>query len=123
MSSRWPVEIIPDEDHLFMRAHRNFIRDRQLIPGVFRDQGDGMSTNWKKYCATPEEARAMAKNPADNGIISLQTGKIRKIQPLSVEHAPDHIRDDRSHTEVRGKKDSEIRLRLLKIYDWALELS
>lgn len=104
-----------------MRVHKMYVADGELQPGVFRDQGDGMSTNWQKYCPTPVEARAKAKNPRDNGVIRLTVGPIRAI-PLTVEHTPDVLRSDRSHTDVKGKKTAEARLKLLEIAEWALAI-
>ena len=52
----WPVEDIPDGDKLFMRVHRNWCPGGDLSPGVFRDHGGGMSTDWERY-STPQEAR------------------------------------------------------------------
>lgn len=78
------VEQIPDEDLLFMRAHRMFFRDGQFAPGVFRDQGDGMSVDWERY-STPEETRLRARRPEDNAVIEMVTGEVRAIPPVSVE--------------------------------------
>jgi hypothetical protein len=91
MSEIWPSEVIPDPDKLFMRAHRVHMRTGQLAPGVFKDQGSGMSTNWQKYCCTPDEARAKARVPDDNAVVSLVAGGVRAV-PLSVVHSPDYER-------------------------------
>lgn len=115
----WPKEEIPDRDALFMRVHRGYVDNGELQPGVFRDQGDGMSTNWQKYCPTPEEAWRQAKSPENNGVIKLVVGPIRSI-PLLVEHTPDLVRRNRSHTDIKGKKTSEVRLKLLELFEWSL---
>jgi hypothetical protein len=93
------------------------------MPGAFRDHGHGMSTNWQKYCETPEEARSKAKDPVANGVVTLIAGDVRQISPLTVEHSPDRERNDRSHTDVVGEKDQEVRLKLLRVYRWAIRAS
>ena len=122
MDESWPKEDIPDGDNLFMRIHRNYVRDNEPIPGVFTDHGSGMSTNWQKYCPKAEDARQKAGNPDNNGVIVLVAGDVRSISPLKVEHTPDFERKDRSHADVIGKKDAEVRLKLLDIYRWAIEV-
>lgn len=119
----WPIEPILDPDLLYMRVHRSFVIDGELIAGVFRDRPEAknkMSTNWERYCKTPEEARAKAKVPVDNGIIALKAGEIRQGR-LGVEHSPDTVRLDRSHSDVVGDiRSSEARLHLLGILEWSI---
>ena len=111
----WPEEDIPDDNGLFMRAHRAFWQAGELQPGVFRDQGGGMSTNWARYCPTAEDCRSRATSPDDNGVVSMLTGAVRGV-PLTVKHTPDVSRNDRSHTDVIGdKKAAGVRVKLLKI--------
>ena len=117
---KWPVEYIPDEDLQFYRVHRGFIREGNLIPGVFREQGRGksrsMSTNWAKY-SDANTARLKASKPEDNGIISFITKKLRKIS-LSVTHAPS--KNDRSHTDVKGI-GVEARVKLMSLFTWEIK--
>lgn len=120
MADDWRPEHIPDSDQLFMRAHRTHFRDDELLPGVFRDQGPGMSTSWEKY-RTCKQARLSAKKPEDNAIISLGAQSTRGI-PLEVQHTPDVERQDRSHTDVSGEKTPEVRLKLLSIFRWCIRL-
>ena len=99
-----------------MRVHRDYAPDGQLAPGVFRDIGRGMSTDWQKY-STAEETRARAKVPLKNGVISLVSGGVRTCG-MSVEHAP--ISNNRAHTEVIGEKTTEVRFKLLRLAQWVL---
>lgn len=84
----FPVEAIPDADELYMRAHRNLLRDGQIVPGVFRAQGAGMSVDWSKY-SSPEDTRARARKPVDNAVLALITGDIRTQVRLDVYHSPE----------------------------------
>ena len=117
MDEEWPSEEIPNADTLFMRAHKSHLATGQLAAGVFKDINGGMSTNWEKYC-TAQEALAKAKVPADNGIIRMVVGRVREI-PLEVKHTP--LSGDLSHTDVIGTKNTEVRLKLLGIYSWAIK--
>ena len=115
----WPSEHIPDHDVLYMRVHRSYIRNGQLTPGVFRDQGDAMSVNWQRYCETPEAARQLAKIPAENGVVQLIAGEVRAV-PLAVVHTPDRESGVRSHADVRGAKTTEVRAKLMMRFRWCL---
>ena len=122
----WQSEPIPDGDTLYMRVHVNNTVNGELHPGVFVDRHGAMSVNWQKYCPAPEDARRRAKEPIKNGVISATAGKARAV-PQVVEHTP--IQDnpdprliDRSHTDVRGQKTSEVRLKLLDAFDWCLRI-
>jgi len=124
----WPVEDIPDEDYLYMWVNSKLLIPLQAapseIPGeIFREHEGAMSTCWDKY-ATPSDALQWAKNPAENGIITLNVGDIRRIPPLEVVYAPDLIRRIQAHTnvygvETKGKK-SEIRVKLSRIASWKI---
>ncbi len=95
----------------------------EIPQGAFRDQGGGMSTDWEKY-STAEETRKRAQKspPEDNGVLRLNVGGVRAINPLSVEHKPEP--DNRAHTEVLGdkKKDPEVRLRLQRLAEWVIKI-
>jgi hypothetical protein len=121
-SRPWAKEVIPNEDLLFMRAHKSYFRNGDLMPGVFRDVNGGMSLNWKRYCGSPEEARAKAsKNPEANAIIGLIAKDIRNTE-LVLEHTPDEFLNDRSHSDALGEKTTEIRTQLMKVLSWQIRL-
>jgi len=115
----WKPENIPDVDRLFMRVHRTSTTAGELNPGAFRDREGGMSTEWEKY-STAAEARARAKTPSDNGVISLPAGKVRLIPDMVVSHTPDVERRVRGHTDVVGLKTTEVRVRLSRIAQWEI---
>jgi hypothetical protein len=100
----FPIENIPDADSVFMRAHKTYIRDGDLVPGVFREQDGGMSVDWDKY-ASPKDTKGRAKNPADNAVLSLSVAGIRKIRDLDVRHTPEPT--NRAHSEVDLPDDRE----------------
>ena len=116
MPTNWPVEEIPDNDSLYMRVHKTYLTGEGLNPGVFNDKEGGMSTDWNRY-STPQQAQGRAKTPAHNGIISLNVGGVREAQ-MTVSHEP--ISQNRAHTEVIGEKDSEARLKLLRLARWEI---
>lgn len=115
----WEVENIPDGDFLFFRVHKSYVPDGELIPGVFQDRGGGMSTDWDKY-STASESRNRAKVPNDNGIIKLNVAGIRSLEKLTVVHEPEN--KNRSHSEVFGEKTTEVRLKLKRLAEWAVEI-
>jgi hypothetical protein len=101
----WPVEHIPDDDDVFMRAHRVFFnRKRVLQPGVFRPHDGGMSVDWEKY-SSPEETRQRAANPRENAVICLPVAEIRDISNLDVKHTPESM--NRAHSDVTGLPEGE----------------
>jgi hypothetical protein len=127
----WAKELIPDDARLFMRVHKNQLdADGEPIPGAFRNRPqstDGMSTDWEKY-SSPEECRNRARNPTDNAVIQLKVEDVRQIPEQIVEHTPiyqpatEPPNINRSHTDVYGEKDAEVRLKLMRIYRMAIRL-
>jgi hypothetical protein len=120
----WQIEQIPDEDAVYMRVHKDFLRNRVLQPGVFREHNSGMSVDWDKY-STPQETRNRAKNPLVNAVIEMDVGKVRRIQELDVIHQP--TPENRAHSEVIGlptesETFTETRARLLDISTIVLSL-
>lgn len=117
-------EIIPDKDLLFYRLHKNEIREGEIIPGAFRAKGGiGMSTDWSKY-SSAEQALNRAITPQDNAIVSLNVGKVKSIEGLSVKHCP--IDDNQAHAEVygipeRGEFKTRIRAKLVLIANWEIK--
>ncbi len=117
----WEAEEIPNEDHVYMRAHRTYFRGAMLLPGVFRVHGSGMSADWDKY-STPEETRSRARNPIDNSVLRLPVAGIRAIKNLEIKHTPDSQSEppNRAHSEVfgipnSGEEQTEARASLLDI--------
>ena len=102
-----PVEVIPDDDSLYYRVHISFVTTAgRFGPNCFIDR-DGMSTDWSKY-ATPEQTRN-AKGPAkaaNYGIVGLPVGPVRKIEALSVVHAP--VDGNDAHSHVMGLSKGEL---------------
>ena len=121
----WPIEQIPDDDFVFMRAHRVHFRQGKLGPGVFRAQGEGMSVNWEKYASAEETRRQARRNPEENAIIRMSVLGIRRVDDLRVEHAPEIA--NRAHSEVYGLSGNpeltELRVLLLRIAEIALPLT
>lgn len=109
----WPVEAIPDDDELYMRVHRQWLRQGRVVPGFFRnlpnDATGGMSSDWSRY-STPEETRRRARTPSDNAVVGLSVREVRATPEQRVEHTP--LPENRAHAEVFGPKDPEIQLLL-----------
>ncbi len=72
------------------------------MPGVFRDHGGAMSTDWSKY-STPIETQQRAPKPWKNSVISFPAGSPRSLE-LTVEHTPDLESRNRAHASVIGDK-------------------
>jgi len=113
------IEPIPDEDLLYMRVHKSYYRNGELLPIAFRDHDGGMSTDWSKY-ARPEETRSRARDPSKNGVISMVVEQVRAIERLAVEHVL--LPENRAHTNVIGEKTMEIRAQLFLISNMAIPL-
>jgi len=112
------VEEIPNDHDLYMRIHRQYFRENILQPGVFKIHGEGMSTDWSNY-SIPSDTQNRARNPMDNGVISLNVGKTRLIPDQTVIHTPED--DNRAHTDVFGeKKNPKIRIEFIRISKWEI---
>lgn len=110
----WPKEHIPDEDQVYRRAHSNFcLPDGTPGPGIIEKKKPN-SVDWSKY-STPEESHKRATEPQKNAVVGFIAGEVRKMQSLTVEHTPEPIENNRAHSEINGVKDSEMRLKLLRI--------
>jgi len=115
-------EEIPDNDNLYYRIHNSYIREGELTPGVFKEKGGGMSTDWSKY-STAEQSLNRAPNPKDNGIVKFEVGSVRKTK-LTVEHFP--IPENQSHTDVigippKGEFKISMRAKLKHICIWEIK--
>jgi len=114
------VEQIPDTDKLFYRVHRSYFVEGELVPGVFRQIGNGMSTDWSKY-STPQESLRRSRILKDNGIVSGNVGHVRII-PLLLSHTPSH--GNRAHSEIVGVTTVKVKLKLLTVFStWEIPLS
>lgn len=127
MSVKHEIEEIVDEDKLYYRVHKSQIIEKNLIPGAFRERGNdetkSMSTDWEKY-STPKQTKNRARNPKDNAVIGFITIDLRGLN-LSVIHSPSN--KNRAHTGVKGiaepiEKDTELRLKLLDVFNWEIEI-
>ncbi len=122
----WEIETIPDNDLLYKRIHENHIRDGEVMPVTFKEQGEddnkGMSTDWAKY-SRPRETKLRARDPKKNGVVSFDTEDLRDLN-LEVVHAPikdpPKIEDNRAHTHVQGI-DTEKRVKLLDLIKWEIK--
>jgi hypothetical protein len=125
MTAGWESEDIPNEDLLYMRIHRqSFDASGNIFPGAFKNRPepkDGMSTDWQKY-ARPEDTRSRAKSPKDNAVVQMVVGEVRRIPEQTVVHTPDLITPNRAHTDVFGEKNTEARLKFLRICQVVLPL-
>lgn len=116
-------EEIPDEDRLYMRVHKNWIRDGDLNPGTFRNNQGGMSTDWSKY-SDPERTKDRVinyeKDPDNYGVLSMNVGQVRDIPDQVIIHKP--LDENRSHTDVEGVKKTRQRVLYLEIINWEITL-
>ncbi len=126
----WLIEEIRDNQSLYYRVHKNFVRDNEVIPVAFCERGKAdkrsISMDWESY-STPKESLARARKPLDNGIISFVAGQLRSLS-LAVIHSPDIILNNRAHTDVKGldakKPDekTETRLKMCGLYSWEVPI-
>lgn len=129
--NQWESELIPKSARLFMRVHKNHITDGIPNPGAFRNmrnpqnpqQVEGMSTDWNKYSTPMQTKQRATKDPTKNGVIEMFVGDVRSIPDQIVEHTPDSSTNNRAHTDVFGRKDTEVRFKYQKIYRWAIPLN
>ena len=115
-------EQIPDEHDPFMRIHKTWINEGEIIPHAFTNRNDGMSTNWSKYAdavLTREQATLYGKDPNNYGIVDLSVAAVREIPNQEVEHDP--LPENQAHTNVIGEKNEEARLKLKEISDWVIK--
>jgi len=113
----WPAEQIPDEDQLYYRVHRTYLRFDEIEPAAFTNRPKGsksMSVDWAKY-TTPEETRARARRPIENAVVQFVAGQVRAVPGQKVEHSPDPLLGNRSHSDVIGEKTPKVRVHLSRI--------
>jgi hypothetical protein len=106
----WPVETIPDPDSLFLRVHKSKCNRKdssEISPNMFAPKGAGLSVDWSKY-STSTESRNRARNPVENGILSLVSGEVRSVTGIEdVRHDPlqegvEGVAPNRSHSIIEG---------------------
>jgi hypothetical protein len=117
----WEKEDVPDDDLLYRRVHHEKLyRDGRPRPAAFTDYKGGMSTDWQKY-SNPEQTRSRATNRPQNefAVVEFTAGQARHLNQL-VEHDP--LSDNRSHTNVVGEKDEEVRRLLSRLCRISLPL-
>lgn len=111
----FPIEEIPDDDSVFMRAHRTRMRDGAPRASAFEPHGGSMSVDWDKY-STACDTRARGKKPEDNAVVQMVVSAIRN-ENLGVNHAPEL--DNQAHTDVMLPADNgeqtEARLKLSRL--------
>lgn len=124
MTETWPIEDVPDADLLFLRIHKNNIRDACPLSIAFMNHGEGaqegMSTDWSRY-STPQEtlSRVLAARPTwSGGVIQMIVGEVRKIPEQIVQHAP--FSDNPAHTNIKGRKETRERYLFMRIWKWAI---
>jgi hypothetical protein len=121
--SEFEKEKIPNEDSLYMRVHKNWIRNGVLNPGTFRNHQSGMSTDWSKY-SNPQKTRNRVinygKEPDKYGVLSMHVGAVRNIPDQVVIHKP--MNENRAHTDVEGVKETRQRILYLEIFEWEITL-
>ena len=145
MSGPWKIEEIPDDHTLYMRVHRNDVKDGRPIPGVFKNRpnpGDSdapraMSTDWCSYSTAQQtQARGRRSLPSDNGVIALGVAGVRRLYQQQVQHTPwfqdpedEEVPNNQAHTDVIGPKsprevnDSDGRIQVLTVRVGLVELA
>jgi hypothetical protein len=112
------VEEIPDRDKLYCRIHKQCFRNNEIIPGAIINRGTGMSTDWSKYSTSRETKQRANRFPENNAVVSMIAGEVRQLPGQQVVHDP--LEENRAHTEVRGEKSTEVRVRFLRILQWEI---
>ena len=121
----WPKEEIPDKDYLFQRVHKNHIVQGTLaVSMVFKNYGEGMSTEWSHYSSAQKTKNRVAKlsppkDPKNYGVINLKVKEVRKISGQTVVHTP--LKENRAHTDIKGEKTEKAKVLFSRIYDWSIK--
>jgi hypothetical protein len=120
--SEWPVEEIPDDGVLFrlVRKQGHLYPSGQAKPSAFSNAPDGgMSTEWNKYADAQDTKKRAAvlfrkdPDPAHYAVVALRAVDVRALKTQEIRHTPRP--SNRSHTDVFGEKDNEIRVKLARI--------
>ena len=123
MPLKQTIEIIPDDNELYMRVHKNHYDKGVILTGCIKNHGGGMSTDWKKYAKSPYYTRNgchEGKNPLDYGIIKFISRDVREIPFQEIIHSPSY--NNKAHTNIVGdKSDVEIRIKFVRIMERLIE--
>jgi hypothetical protein len=115
-------ELIPDEDQIYKRIHKMWIKPEGIEPSAFTNsprESESMSVDWSKY-SKPKETRVRANNPIDNAVVQFEVSSVRNLPGQTVEHAP--VLENRSHSDVIGQKTPHVRVLLSRIYTLIIPL-
>jgi hypothetical protein len=116
----FPVEAIPDVDHLLRRIHAQHLGPDGVISSAAFNH-ERLSVNWERY-STPESTAERSSA----AVTALLAGDCRGIGQ-SVEHTPiqadEPFGPNQAHAEIIGRKDRTIRHRLRDLAKlvWARE--
>jgi hypothetical protein len=103
----WIVEDIPNQDSLFYRVPVDWLRppDREVAPGVFKENKGSISTDWEKY-STAAKTRSRQGRPERFAVLRMIVGKVKEIEELTVSHEPvqgvEGQPDNQAHTSIYG---------------------
>ena len=141
VDEKWPVEPIPDTDTLFCYVHSSSAIKKKKInlsPKAFRNTpfkgGTDLSSDWNKYSTAEETRERIGKQKKGNGefkkstdyyVVSFLVSDILKTIPnQQVIHDPiqdePNQPDNRSHTQIFGDKDEEVRLKMVDMAKWEI---
>lgn len=120
MACKYPKENISDTCYLYRHITKESLKRSKgkIPPGAFKNSKEGnggMSTDWAKYSCPKQSLKRHPKDKRGR-IVKLKVGNIRSLPNQIVEHTPTN--KNRSHSDVFGDKDTEIRTRLKNMSDW-----
>lgn len=89
--------------------------DGEMNPNGFQPKVGPMSTNWARYCTAEETRQGAAQKtpPSAYTVVSMNVGRVRSEARQEVRHSP--LADNRGHTDVIGRRDDEVRLKLFRM--------
>jgi hypothetical protein len=119
VTDAWASEDIPDDGTLYRWVRQEYFKyyatRGTVSTSAFTNypSDGGMSTDWTKYCAGPDDTRRRSPDPPRHGVVELDVSAIRnmhlaapdRIALQQVIHAPTWP-DNRAHTDVYGRKDA-----------------
>ena len=112
------VEVIPDHSSVFMRAHRDRVKNGVARPSAFEPHGDGLSVDWDRYSTADATLSRTTNNPANSAVVQMGVGPIRAIRDgLDVIHDP--LPNNQAHSLVNLPEDrveeTAVRLKLSQL--------